>query len=103
MAELGARVLLAPCKGVFNVFAVSVFLLCNHLRTVTFARWLRDTKVLHNTDAVRQAIKRLNCFQRSSFPPGYKYWELQARKLLPAAPSEARRLGGKLPVGTPRP
>ena len=66
-------------KGWNNVFAVSVFLLGNHLPTVTFARWLRDTKVLHDKDTVRQAIERLNRFQRSSFPPGYMYWELQAQ------------------------
>ena len=68
-----------PAKRWNKVFAVSVFLLGNRLPPVTYARWLRDTKVLHDQDAVRQAIELLNRFQRSSFPPGYKYWELQAQ------------------------
>ena len=80
MAELGAQVLLALCTGVEqSLRRLGVFILGNHLPPVTYARWLRDTKVLHDTDAVRQAIERLNRFQRSSAPPGYKYWNLQAQ------------------------
>ena len=53
---------LRSAKGWNKVFAVSVFLLGNHLPPVTFARWLRDTTLLHDKDAVRQAIDLLNRF-----------------------------------------